>query len=68
MTKIKTLFASAIAVALTVSLGASASVAADGASPLSGLPGGAGKQELQLFTILHSHQKLVQLDQHVFLI
>jgi hypothetical protein len=42
MTKIKTLFASAIAVALTVSLGASASVAADGASPLSGLPGGAG--------------------------
>jgi len=43
MTKIKTLFVSAIAVALTVSLGASASVAAEGASPLSGIAGGAGQ-------------------------
>ena len=43
MTKIKTLFVSAIAVALTVSLGASASLAAEGESPLSGLAGGAGK-------------------------
>ena len=43
MKKIKTLFASAISIALTVSFGASASNAADGASPLSGLPGGAGQ-------------------------
>ena len=43
MKKIKTLFASAISIALTVSFGASASIAADGASPLSGLPGGAGQ-------------------------
>ena len=42
MTKLKTLFVSAISIALTVSLGANASMAADGASPLSGLPGGAG--------------------------
>ena len=43
MKKIKTLFASAFSIALTVSFGASASIAADGASPLSGLPGGAGQ-------------------------
>lgn len=43
MKKIKTLFASAVSIALTVSFGASASIAADGASPLSGLPGGAGQ-------------------------
>lgn len=43
MKKIKTLFASAISIALTVSFGVSASIAADGASPLSGLPGGAGQ-------------------------
>ena len=43
MKKIKTLFASVVSIALTVSFGASASIAADGASPLSGLPGGAGQ-------------------------
>ena len=43
MTKIRSFFASAIAIALTVSLGVTASSAAEGASPLSGLPGGAGK-------------------------
>jgi len=38
MTKIKTFFASAIALALTVSLGATASVASDGASPYLDFP------------------------------
>jgi hypothetical protein len=42
MKKIKTLLVSAIAFSLTVSLGASASFAAEGDSPLSGLPGGGG--------------------------
>lgn len=102
MTKIKTLFVSAIAVALTVSLGASASLAADGASPLSGIAGGAGNPVImvkidnvgparphtniskadivyveqveggltRIAAVYNSsfQQKLVPLDQHVFLI